>query len=146
MWNTILQIISKIDVKTMLIIGLLSVLSFFYFKPMFSGDDNLDDRERLEKNNKELVEERKVLENAYVLIQKDFKRDSTQNVKLKKEIKLLEAVLANKDDQIRKAKAELDKAKEISDITRKQIKKLEENPIKLPMEDLLPAINEKTTN
>jgi len=113
---------------------------------MFSGDDNLDDRERLEKNNKELVEERKVLENAYVLIQKDFKRDSTQNVKLKKEIKLLEAVLANKDDQIRKAKAELDKAKEISDITRKQIKKLEENPIKLPMEDLLPAINEKTTN
>ncbi len=145
MWNTILQLISKMDVKTMLIIALLAVLSFFYLKPMFSGDENLDEREKLEKANKELVAERKVLEAAYVLKQEDFERDSTENVKLKEELKLLEAILANKDAQIKKAKRELDKAKEIAEITRKKIEDLEENPIKRTGKDLLESINEKST-
>jgi septal ring factor EnvC (AmiA/AmiB activator) len=133
------------DVKTMLIIALLAVLSFFYFKPMFSGDDNLDERETLEKANKELIAERKVLEDAYILKQEDFEKDSTENVKLKKELKLLEALLANKDEQIKKAKEELDKAREVAEITRKQIEELEENPIKRTGQDLLNSINEKTT-
>jgi chromosome segregation ATPase len=144
MLATILQYIGKMDGKTIVILLLLTVLAFFYFKGMFSGDDHSDERKQLEKRNEEIVQEKKDLQDAFVTTREMYVEDSIELSNLKKEMRLLEALLADKEAELKKSKDELKQAQKQVEKTRNEIKDLEENPIKRTGKELLESIDQKT--
>lgn len=144
MLATILQYIGKMDGKTIVILLLLTVLAFFYFKGMFSGDDHSDERKQLEQRNEEIVQEKKYLQDAFVTTREMYVEDSIELSNLKKEMRLLEALLADKEAELKKSKDELKQAQKQVEKTRNEIKDLEENPIKRTGKELLESIDQKT--
>jgi chromosome segregation ATPase len=144
MLTTILQYIGKMDAKTIIIIVLLTILGGFYIKGMFTPDEHASEIAKLEKANKEIVKQKEDLEGTFKVTKELFERDSTNVVKLKKELKLLESILAKKEEDLRLSKEALRKAKLETEKIRAKIKDIEENPIKRTGDDLLESIKQKT--
>jgi len=146
MFSTILKKIGQMDAKTIVIFILLALLAFFYVKGMFNpSDDNSDKISELEKINKQLEKDRDNLEDAYETTYEMYLNDSSELSELKKEFDLLEALLADKERELKKSRKELSEARKRAEETRKKIKELEETPIKRTGNDLIESIQEKTT-
>lgn len=140
----ILEIISKMDIKTILILVLLTVCTAFFYNWLYTDTGNGDERKKLEKQNKEIELEKKKIQSLYILTEKKFKRDSTELVALKKEIDELRDDLAESERKLKSSKQELEKAKIEQQKTREKIKDLEENPIKRTGESLKESLKEKS--
>ena len=111
---------------------------------MFSGDDHSEERKLLEQRNAEIVQEKKDIEDAFQTTREMYVKESTELSKMKEDLKLLEALLADKDAELKRSKEDLKLAQEKVEKTRDQIKELEENPIKRTGKELLESIDQKT--
>lgn len=140
----ILEIISKMDIKTILIIVLLAICAGFFYNWLYTDTGNGEERKKLEKQNKEIELEKKKIQSLYILTEKKFKRDSTELVILKKEIDELKNDLAESEKKLKSSKKELEKAKKDREETRKKIEELEKNPIKRTGESLKESLKEKS--
>lgn len=133
-----------LDIKSIMIIVLFIISGIFFTQWFFGGENHKKERKALEKQNKELQKQKEVLEDDFEKLQKKFYQDSTDLVRIKDEIKVLDGKLKDKDAQIAKANKELKDFKAGISKTKAEIKELKDNPIKRTGNSLLESIKEKT--
>ena len=140
----ILEIISKMDFKTIVIIVLLAICAGFFYNWLYTDTGNGEERKRLERENQLIKIERKKLETSLYELDKKFKRDSLRLIEINSEIIVLNQQLNEKDEKLNRTLKELEQQRKVAEDIRKKIKDLEQNQIKRKGVDLLESLEEKT--
>lgn len=139
-----IDLLKKIDLKTILIIFLFGLFFVFFTMYMVSGENHKKEIKNLEKQNKELQNKKEILETEFKSIMECVKEDSIRIVKLNQELNIINKKLENKKNELKNAQSELKLNKENFLKTKREIEKLENNPIKRTGSELLKSIKEKT--
>lgn len=139
-----LNLLKKLDIKTIIIIFLLGVFFVFFTMYMSSGENHRKEIKNLEKQNKELQKKKEILEVEFQSVMKCVSEDSIRIVKLNKELEIINNKLDKKQTELKNAQSELKFNKENFLKTKKEIEKLENNPIERTGSELLKSIKEKT--
>lgn len=139
-----IDLLKKIDFKTILIIFLFGLFFVFFTMYMVSGENHKKEIKNLEKQNKELQNKKEILETEFKSIMECVKEDSIRIVKLNQELNIINKKLENKKNELKNAQSELKLNKENFLKTKREIEKLENNPIKRTGSELLKSIKEKT--
>lgn len=138
------EFISKLDLKSIIILVLFVLCGIFFTKMMLSGSSHRKERKALIEENKKIEKQKNKLKSDFLLLQQNFEKDSLELVKLNNQLNKINQDILKKDIELKKAKTELVNFKSSFEKTKKEIEELEKNPIKRTGNELLESIKEKT--
>ncbi len=133
------------DIKTILIIVLLSLTLIFGYKWYFGGDKESKDKvEILKKKVKELEKQEKEIDSKIKTWEAKFDKLDENDKKAKEDQLQIEKILIKYIEQTNKDKVELDAMKKRMSDTRKKIEEFKKNPSNRTGDDLMSSIKSKT--
>lgn len=138
------EFISKLDLKSIIILVLFVLCGVFFTKMMLSGSSHRKEIKELIEENKKIEKQKNQLKSDFLLLQQNFEKDSLELVRLNNQLNKINQDILKKDAELKKAKTELVNFKSSFEKTKKEIEKLEKNPIKRTGNELLESIKEKT--
>jgi chromosome segregation ATPase len=138
------EFITKLDLKSIMILVLFVLCGIFFTKMMLSGESHKKERKTLLEENKKIEKQKQLLKKDFLLLQQNYEKDSLEIVQLTNQLNKINQDILKKDVELRKAKNELVNFKSSFEKTKKEIEELEKNPIKRTGSELLESIKEKT--
>lgn len=137
--------ISKLDIKTILILILLLASTVFGLMWFFGGNDASKERvKQLETEYKKLEQEKAAADSKILVWQGKFNAADEKDKKLAIEVTKSKADAKLADARAKKSKADLDKVQSGITENRKEIEALKKNPPTLTDDELLEALIKKT--
>lgn len=134
----------KIDYKLIIILVLIIVSGFFYFKWINASDDELArENKKLMAHIKEIGKQRDSLESVRLGLVKDFEDLNLQIKERDLRIERLKKDLERSNSDLRKAQDSLKAELAKMDIINKEIEKIKQFPPKREGEDLLNSLSKK---
>jgi peptidoglycan hydrolase CwlO-like protein len=137
--------ISKLDIKTILILILLLISTVFGLMWFFRGNDASKERVKQLEAEYEKLEQEKATADAKILVwQGKFNAADAKDKKLAMEVTKSKADAKLADARAKKSKADLDKVQSGITENRKEIEALKKTPPVLTDDELLEALIKKT--
>jgi hypothetical protein len=137
--------ISKLDIKTILILILLLISTVFGLMWFFSGSDASKEKvKQLEAEYKKLEADKKSADAKILVWQGKFNAADAKDKKLAIEVTKSKADAKLAEERAKKSKANLDKVQIGIAENRKEIEALKKNPPTLTDDELLEALIKKT--
>jgi hypothetical protein len=135
---------SKLNIKDIALLVFATLAIFFFITNVFTSNSNRKQIKQLRQENKSIEAERKKLfiENVKLKTEADALIQSINDYQ--KDIDSINVLLTKNKIELQNALGRLKKGKEQLERTRKEIEKLENNPIKRTGNELLNSIKEKT--
>ena len=137
--------ISKLDIKTILILILLLASTVFGLMWFFSGSDASKEKvKQLEAEYKKLENDKKSADAKILVWQGKFNAADAKDKKLEMEVTKSKADAKLAEERAKKSKVDLDKVQNGIAENRKEIEALKKNPPVLTDDELLEALIKKT--
>lgn len=137
----------KLDIKSILILVLLTLSLFFGLKWFWSGDNASKERvKQLEKEFKELESKKKLVDLEIVAWRASYDSLKVLDEKLQVEIAKQEAITKKAEQEAKNSRANLERMKKELADTRQKIDDIKSNPPNRTGDALLESLKNKTKN